>query len=512
MPSLRSFAWSTIVLAGIAVASASCGGGNKPAPPDTSIADAPRADSAQVDASLLDTTPPDTLAPDTFHPDAAPPPSSPVVQHLVVIVQENKSFDTYFASYCTAAPGSNPSCTDGPSCCETGPRTYPGTGEAFTVLDDAEDMNYDPDHHQSCELAEMDGGKMDKYTTAPGCGSVENFAYAMPTPDGGASPVLQYQTYATQGAIADRFFQPVAGESFSNDLYLNTGSFVFLDNSYEPLNADGVSPTNCNATWNAMTVDCTTNAAACNGATPQNTIWYLLDHHAPSPVTWGWYSEGYADLKTSHTAGPTFCPTTGSTVAGMTCPVGLNIYPCIMDAGDVTSNYFFPDKNIKDYDQSFVADLTAGTLPSVTFVKAIGWRSEHPGVGGTLSDGVTFVKGVVDAINASSYASNTLVLIMWDESGGYYDHVTPPPTSNVDDQPYGPRIPVIALGPYVRTAPTSGHAYISHVTMEHSSILKFIEWNWLGGTGLLGTRDATVNNLGSLLDSAKTGGVQVPEN
>jgi phospholipase C len=75
----------------------------------------------------------------------------------------------------------------------------------------------------------------------------------------------------------------------------------------------------------------------------------------------------------------------------------------------------------------------------------------------------------------------------------------------VDGQPYGPRVPLLAIGPFARKGT------ISHTTMEHSSIVKFIEWNWLGGTGQLGARDATVNNLGSMLDPSATG-VTVPAN
>ena len=71
----------------------------------------------------------------------------------------------------------------------------------------------------------------------------------------------------------------------------------------------------------------------------------------------------------------------------------------------------------------------------------------------------------------------------------------PPPTSSVDGQPYGARVPLLALGPFARKGS------VSHVTLEHSSIVKFIEWNWLGHkTGQLGTRDRHVNNLGSMLD------------
>jgi phospholipase C len=131
----------------------------------------------------------------------------------------------------------------------------------------------------------------------------------------------------------------------------------------------------------------------------------------------------------------------------------------------------------------------------VSFVKAIGYESEHPGYGDTVSAGITFVGGTIAAIEASSYAPNTLVLVTWDEGGGHFDHIAPPPTSTVDNQPYGTRVPLLAIGPLAAVG------VVSHVTMEHSSIVKFIEYNWLGGqTGQLKGRDAVVANIGSLLD------------
>ncbi|HEY2369389.1 MAG TPA: alkaline phosphatase family protein, partial [Polyangiaceae bacterium] len=112
----------------------------------------------------------------------------------------------------------------------------------------------------------------------------------------------------------------------------------------------------------------------------------------------------------------------------------------------------------------------------------------------------------IDAVETSAYAGDTLVLLTYDEGGGYFDHVTPPPTSAVDGKSYGTRVPFLAVGPFVKKN------FVSHVVMEHSSLVKFIEWNFLGGqTGQLQTRDAVVNNIGSVLDPATTG-VPVPEN
>ena len=97
-------------------------------------------------------------------------------------------------------------------------------------------------------------------------------------------------------------------------------------------------------------------------------------------------------------------------------------------------------------------------------------------------------------------------------SGGYYDHVSPPPAPPVSVDatgaglpvPYGPRVPLLAAGRFVPKG------RVSHVPLEISSLTAFMEWNWKGGVvGQLGHRDATAANLGSLLDVAETG-VAVP--
>src|SRR5262245_43464914 len=81
------------------------------------------------------------------------------INHLVVIVQENHTFDTYFGRWCTAATGSNPTCTSGPSCCEAAPAHDP-TGASPIVLDDAANAAFDPNHNQVCEVDEIHGGLM----------------------------------------------------------------------------------------------------------------------------------------------------------------------------------------------------------------------------------------------------------------------------------------------------------------------------------------------------------------
>ena len=392
------------------------------------------------------------------------------ITHLVVIVQENHSFDNYFGTWCTAPTGSNPSCTAGPGCCEAAPAREPGSGITPYTLTDFENATFDPDETQSCQVGEIDGGRMDRYVTAS-CGHSMNFTY-------GSSLVQQYRTWASQYALADRYFQPVAGASSSNDMYFATARFMFTDDTYEP---------------QAIGHGCSTN---------RNTISYssksigdLLNARA---VTWGLYLGGYSAMVNSW-----ICPSIPAD-----CPTHLPSYPCYYDPSDVGQAYFKSTaddpKHFHDFTQ-LAADLKNGALPSVSLIRGIGYKSEHPTFGIAVSTGVSFVQGVVDQIQKSKYAASTLILLTYDESGGWYDHVAPPPTSAVDGQPYGARVPMLAIGPFARTN------YVSHVTMEHSSVVKFIEWNWLGGVGQLAARDAVVNNLGSLLDPAKTG-VTVPIN
>jgi phospholipase C len=396
------------------------------------------------------------------------------IDHLVIVVQENHTFDNYFGRYCTAPAGSDPTCTDGPSCCEAAPDADPA-GNAPVALTDDENGAYSPNHDQGCELDEIDGGKMDKFVSSALCGSPRNVAYA----DGAV--VKPYWDLAAAGALADRYFQPLVGASAANDMYLAIARYAFTDNDFVP---DAVGKT-CSFIATSMELS-------------GQTIGDLL---VSAGVSWAWYSEGYDVMAQAEAMG--HCPD-----APDDCGAGLSIYPCVFDPSDVPFEYYpqFRDNPtfIRDY-TAFAADLKHGTLPQVSFVKAIGYKTEHPSLHTNISDGVHFVTTLVDAVRKSDYAPDTLVLLAYDEGGGYFDHIAPPPPSTVDGQPLGTRVPLVAIGPFARKNA------VSHVTLEHASIVKLIEWNWLGGqTGQLGARDTVANNLGSLLDPAATGAA-VPE-
>jgi hypothetical protein len=499
------------------------------------------------------------------------------IQHVVVIVQENHTFDAYYGRYCTAPTGSNPACSDGPECCEAAPTSVAGHSTGLPILplsltdatNTVDPRGLDRNHDSACEYLEMDCGsgganggaddpagtcKMDRYiddtlgaiggliakaggnagpSGGTACGSIlggslvvgtgvtaSNWSLADPN-----SQVSVYRDFAKAGAIGDRYFQPTVGQTSSNDMFLATAQFEFRDNTWFPQTAGS----SCQA--GALPADHQPNFHTIKGRTTIADL--LLD--AIGPTGFGYYHMGYADMVdpavTKDDKGcpkdklPSLCP---KVIADLVVPENVPNpkVACMNDPSDNPFRYFsqFGDegahvKSLHDYDQ-FAADIKAGTLPAVSYIKAVTAVDEHPGFG-PLSVGQSFVKQTVDAVlKSSTYSDNTLVLVTWDEGGGFYDHISPPavfdPHGAVDangehtnSEVAGPgwmrlgtRIPVIALGKFARKN------HVSHVTMEHSSIVKFLEWNFLAGqTGQLKGRESQVNNIGSLLDPS----LAVPE-
>ncbi len=142
------------------------------------------------------------------------------------------------------------------------------------------------------------------------------------------------------------------------------------------------------------------------------------------------------------------------------CGVGLLVgdgrcVQCTWDSSDIPSQYFesLRDRSeyIRDYDANFAQDVDAGKLGALSYVKPLGYKTEHPGSGTTITAGATFVQSVVDKIAASQkYQNNTLVIWTYDEGGGFFDHIVPPPTNPHDGQPYGVRIPTMAIGYFAK--------------------------------------------------------------
>jgi phospholipase C len=421
------------------------------------------------------------------------------IEHVVLIVQENHTFDSYFGRYCQAPAGSSPACTSGRSCCEAAPDHEP-KGAAPLVLDDASNFATDRDHEAACELQQIDGGKMDGFVTGssgtgpclgPDCASPNNWALSA------QATVGAYWSLADGNALADRYFQPVIGSTSSNNMFFASAHFEFIDNSVFP---------------NTIGAGCVDVTGICLDGAPTSYTGRttIADVLLAAGRTFAVYADGFAEAEAAAPScpdPPSDCPYAPL----LTCDVSLHpiaCHGCIYDPSDIPFAYYeqLGDRYTKDY-ADLALDVANARLPSFAFVKAREFRNEHPNLS-TISSGVTFVSSTIAAIESSPYAGSTLILLTWDEGGGFFDHVPPPPGIDVDAQgqtvAYGTRVPLLALGPFARKGT------VSHVQMEHSSVVRFLEYNFVGPVGQLGHNDAKVNNIGSLLDPSTTG-IRVPD-
>jgi phospholipase C len=113
------------------------------------------------------------------------------------------------------------------------------------------------------------------------------------------------------------------------------------------------------------------------------------------------------------------------------------------------------------------AALPSGNLPAVSFVQAGPANSSHPG-SGSLTVAMNWLDGFIKSVQASPVWNQSAIIVLWDASGGWWDHV-PPPQVDAVNQGFGPRVPMLVISPFAKKG------YVSHVQMDDVSILKFIQ-------------------------------------
>jgi phospholipase C len=198
---------------------------------------------------------------------------------------------------------------------------------------------------------------------------------------------------------------------------------------------------------------CNTQATATAGY----TFPHIGDQLAAKGLTWAWYQE---DLGT----------------CGLYVPQE-NPFQFFTDAHASTS--------IRDLNK-FTADL-AGSMPAVAFVQPGPSHSMHPALGVPVSDGTTWLDGFIRQIQASPIWTKSAIVVIWDSSGGWWDHVPPP---QIDAQGLGPRVPMLVISPFAKKN------FISHVQMDDVSILKFIQSTF--GLPALNARNQLGNDLSDM--------------
>ncbi|HEY8764172.1 MAG TPA: alkaline phosphatase family protein [Solirubrobacteraceae bacterium] len=371
------------------------------------------------------------------------------IKHVVIIMQENRSFDHYFGTY----PGA-----DGipAGVCVPDPKN----GGCIAPFHDSADLNYGGPHGANNAAADINGGAMNGFvgqaqkgkncgTNNPACSPCNQSQVARCIDVMGyhdAREIPNYWRYARDFVLQDHMFEPNSSWSLPEHLFQVSEWSAFC--------TDPLAPFSCkNALQNPNPSDGTPHYA-------WTDMTYLLHKNN---VSWGYYVFKGTEPDCENDSAMTCAPVAqGPKTPGIWNP--LPSFETVIQDGQTgnvqtLSNFFAAAKN--------------GSLPAVSWIDPNGKVSEHPTA--LVSAGQTYVTGLVNAIMHSRDWNSTAIFLSWDDWGGFYDHVVPP---QVDQNGYGLRVPGIVISPYAR------NGFIDHQVLSHDAYNKFIENDFLGGQRL----------------------------
>ncbi len=390
------------------------------------------------------------------------------IRHVVIIMQENRSFDSYFGTY----PGADgiPMRNGVPIVCVPDPAAH----ACITPYHDHRDRNIGGPHGLINSTADINGGEMNGYVDQaehggvcapndPSCGAMCHVGQVGCTDVMGyhdAAEIPNYWTYAKDFVLQDHMFASVDSWSLPEHLYEVSGWSAYCPVPDKPFRCR--------------------NDAAGSGL-PKDFGPPALrrrDAHKPGPfygwtdITWLLHAAGvswrYYVLQGSE-------PDCENAMA-ITCTAKPQSYhtPGIWNPLPHFSDVHEDGQvgNIAPL-QNFFQAAQAGTLPAVSWIAPNDKVSEHPPA--LVSTGQTYTTSLINAIMQSPDWNSTAIFLSWDDWGGFYDHVVPP---RVDQNGYGLRVPGLVISPYAR------QGYIDHQTLSHDAYLKFIEDDFLGSRRL----------------------------
>ena len=387
------------------------------------------------------------------------------IEHLIFVVQENRSFDHYFGTF----PGANgiPRRLDGTfrPCVPD-----PSSGSCRRPYHDTNTFDQGGPHTQPASDMTVDGGRMDGFLRAlrrwpgPCPAGIDPHECRLATPGPGATPdvmgfhtaaeIPNYWAYAQHYLLQDRMFAPSDSWTLPSHLFLVSGWAATCSDLSEAAScrSDLGFPGGAQADWGSIWTP------AMGG--PRPYIW--------APITWLLHRAGvsWAYYVGADTCVIKPCHEEGS--LEVTVPV-QNPLP-----GFTAVAHSHELRNIRS-NRDYFAAAHAGTLPSVSWVMPTIGTSEHPPK--DIRPGEAWVTKVVNAAMRGPDWLHTAIFLTWDDWGGFYDHVRPPV---VDENGYGLRVPGIVISPWVRPG-------IDHQTLSFDAYLKAIEDRFLGGRRLDGS-------------------------
>jgi phospholipase C len=368
------------------------------------------------------------------------------IQHVVMIMQENRSFDTYFGTY----PGA-----DGIPHGVCVPDTlHPGTcARPYYNPDEKNkggvhnDVAAKADILEDAYLREAQKGCTPKLPRCFPCTEAHTHECIDVMGYHDARQIPNYWAYAEHYVLQDEMFESSAGNSLPEHMYLvSAWSAICGKKCFGSLHPN--KPADASYPWTDIT--------------------YLMHKFG---VSWRYYIfEGREPDCESDEELECIPPKQTSTTAGIWNP--LRDFTDVGEDGQLS--------NIQSIDHFYenVHQTSSCGLPNVSWVIPNFIVSEHPNdnlPGGTIAQGQAYVTTLINSIMRSPCWGSTAIFLSWDDWGGFYDHVTPP---QIDEGGYGLRVPGLVISPYAKTN------FIDHQTLSHDSYLKFIEDDFLEGARL----------------------------
>jgi phospholipase C len=380
------------------------------------------------------------------------------VTHVVIIIQENRSFDNLFHDF----PGA-----------DTADYGKTSTGGRVKLLPELFTKPMDISHSHKSFAVEYNGGEMNGFNLAQSrcfddrdrgrCRNGQTHAYGY-VPRWETKP---YWTMASQYVLADRMFQTNEGPSFPAHQYLVSGTSTISNHSNlraadNPHVQHGDGQGGCDSRKGTIVHLIDLDGEENHVMFPCFTRISLMDQITKEGLTWRYYQ-----------------PHLGHGL--WNAPDAIrNIRYGPLYSTDVVA----PASKVLD-------DIADGNLADVAWVIPSKAASDHAGV--TDGSGPSWVASIVNAIGKSTYWNSTAIFVTWDDWGGWYDHVTPPKYNSYE---LGFRVPLIIISPYAKSH------YISHREHEFGSILKFAERTL--GLDSLGTTDVRSDDLSDCFDFGRS--------
>jgi phospholipase C len=401
------------------------------------------------------------------------------ISHVIVVVQENRSFENFFAGY----PGANAP-TSGCASPSPPPRMHGGTSpevrplaagsgcpgkDVLVPLREATfENNADLRHDWRSSMTDWNNGQMDGFSAwGSKHGQYSAYEYIK------HSQIEPYRTMAQQYVLADAMFPTEFGGSFTGHLTLIAGTDDLKPPRHAEVDFPSRAPDDCDS--------------------PPGTKSSYLD----------------SKRRVHHFDGPFPCFDEFNTIAQVLDSAGVSwkIYATrVLDGG-----FWEPFEEIKyvRYGHDFKTNIIApqsrflgnarhDKLASVNWVIPTKADSDHPGNGSDT--GPSWVASIVNAVGESTYWRTSAIIVVWDDWGGFYDNAPPP---QLDYRGLGIRVPCLIISPYAK------QGYVSHVQYEYGSILRFIEEVYGFPAGSIGPTsegytDARANSLDDAFDFTQT--------